>query len=410
MVRALEGIRVADLSHVLAAPTTSMILADLGAEVIHIEPLQGDDARQFGPFVNGQSSYFISINRNKKSIVLDLKKQDGKQVLRDLIRVSDVVLENYRPATMARLGFSYSRMRLINPKIIYASICGYGHDALPGYDSKPAYDMVAQAYSGIMSITGPDGGPPVRVGTSVGDIVAGHQAAIGILAALRHRDITGKGQMVDQSMVDALVYILENAIVRYTVSGTVPKPLGTAHPSVTPFQGFRTKDGWIITPVGNDALWKTFCEAIERPDLANHPKFKNNPLRTENRPQLVAILEKEMVKKTTAEWLAILEKFELPYSPINTIDRVVEDPNINYRKMIVEVDQPEAGKLKIAGSPFHLSETPGQVYAPAPLLGQHTEEVLREILRYTKDEISELRRKAAVYTREDLTGSKSGET
>ena len=407
MSGALAGIRVADLSHVLAGPTTSMILADLGAEVIHVEPVQGDDARRFGPFINGQSSYFISINRNKKSMVLDLKAPEGKEVLKDLIQVSDVLLENYRPTTMARLGFSYPEMRRVNPKIIYASICGFGHDALPEYATKPAYDMVAQAYSGIMSITGPEGGPPVRVGTSVGDIVAGHQAAIGILAALRYRDQTGRGQQIDQSMVDGLVYVLENAIVRYTVSGDVPQPLGTAHPSITPFQGFQTGDGWIVTPVGNEALWQTYCQAIERPDLADQPRFRTNQLRTQHRAEIIAILQEEMSKKTTEEWMAVFEKHQLPCSPVNTVDRVAEDPNINYRKMIVEIDQPEAGKMKIAGSPFHLSETPGEVRSPAPLLGEHTEEVLREVLGYSATRIGVLRKKRVVYTPEDLSESGS---
>ena len=213
MPKALEGIRVADLGHVLAAPTASMILADLGAEVIHIEPPGGDDSRQFGPFVGGQSAYFVSINRNKKGFAIDLKKSRGKDIFRDIVRVSDVVLENFRPTTMKKLGFSYEAMREINPRIIFASISGFGHDALPDYAAKPAYDMVAQAFSGLMSICGPEGGPPVRVGTSVGDIVAGHQCVIGILSALLYRERTGRGQMVDQSMTDGLFYILENANV-----------------------------------------------------------------------------------------------------------------------------------------------------------------------------------------------------
>ncbi len=400
MLRALEGIRVIDLGHVLAAPTTSMILADLGAELIHLEPPGGDDSRFFGPFVNGQSAYFISINRNKKSIVIDLKKPEGKEVLKDLIMVSDIVLENFRPKTMNKLGFSYEELQKINPKIIYASICGFGHDALPEYADKPAYDIVAQAFSGLMSITGPDGGPPVRVGSSVGDIVAGHQCAIGILCALWHREKTGRGQAIDQSMVDGLVYILENAIVRNTVSGEIPHPLGTKHPSVTPFQVFKTKDSWIVTPIGNDALWKRFCQAIDRSDLSEDPRFKTNHLRTQNRAKLIPELEQVIKTRTTREWTKIFEKYKLPYSPINTIDKIVKDPNINYRKMIAEIDQPGAGKIKIAGSPFHLSETPGEVYAPAPLLGEHTEEVLLNILHYSKNRVDKLIKEKVAYIQE----------
>ncbi len=259
-----------------------------------------------------------------------------------------------------------------------------------------AYDMVAQAFSGIMSITGPEGGPPVRVGTSIGDIVAGHQCAIGILSALWHRERTGRGQHVDMAMVDGLVSVLENAIVRYTVSGTVPQPLGTKHPSITPFQGFKTRDSWIVIPIGNDGLWRKFCDALDRPDLIEDERFTSNDARTRNRSELSAILEAITQTKTTDEWLDLLERHGLPCSPVNTIDKVVGDANINYRNMIAEVEQPGAGKVKIAGSPFHLSETPGQVRGPAPLLGQHTREVLSDVLRYPADKIDRLITEGAV--------------
>jgi len=401
MPKALADVRVLDLGHVLAAPTASMILADLGAEVTHLEPPRGDDSREFGPFVNGQSSYFISINRNKKSVVVDLKAPAGKEILRDLIRVSDVVLENFRTDTMERLGFPYEEMRRINPGIIYASISGFGHDALAGYARKPAYDMVAQAFSGVMSITGPEGGPPVRVGTSVGDILAGHQCAIAILSALWYRERTGHGQVIDISMVDGLVYALENALVRYTVSGQIPQPLGTKHPAIAPFEAFKTEDSWIVVAIGNDALWEVFCAAIARPELAEDPRFETNALRTENRPALNEGLEKVMVSRTTEEWIDILEGQGLPCAPINTIDKVVRDPNINYRKMVVEVDQPGVGPLRIVGSPFHLSETPGQVREPAPLLGQHTEEILLDLLGYSVARVEELIEQEVVYTNHD---------
>lgn len=390
MPTALANVRVIDLGHVLAAPTAAMILADLGAEVIHVEPPCGDDAREFGPFVNGQSAYFISINRNKKSVVIDLKKPAGKEILRDLIAVSDVVLENFRPGTMARLGFSYEAMQRIKPDIIYAAITGFGHDALPDYATKPAYDMVAQAFSGLMSITGPEEGSPVRVGSSMGDILAGHQGAIGILSALWYRQQTGHGQKVDISMVDGLVYALENAIVRYTVSGEIPQPLGTKHPAITPFQALKTKDSWIVVAIGNDTLWQKFCTALGRPLLASDPRFATNELRTQNRTILVDIIEGLTTTKTTSEWMRILEAGNLPYSPVNTIDQVVEDPNINYRHMVVEVDQPDIGPVKIVGSPFHLSKTPAKVTHPAPVLGQHTAEVLLNVLGYSKDKIQQL--------------------
>lgn len=399
--KALEGIRVTDLTHVLAGPFCTMILADLGAEVIKVEPPIGDDSRQFGPFVKEpgggrQSGYFISINRNKKSVCVNLKKPEGKEILRKLVSVSDVVVENYRPDTMRKLGFSFEELKAIKKDIIYCSICGFGQDALPQYATRPSYDMVAQAYSGIISITGPEGGPPCRVGTSVGDIVAGHQAAISILAALRYRDATGVGQHVDISMVDGLVYILENAIARYTILGEVPGPLGTAHPTIAPFQAFEAADEWVVIPIGNDALWAEFCKAIERPELTDDPRFKTNPLRCEHRGELVAVLQEVIRKKKASEWFEIFERHKLPYSPVNTIDKVVGDPNVNYRKMIAEVEQPRVGKLKIAGSPFHLSETPGEVRTHAPLLGEHTDEVLVNLLGFSRDQVAVLKQNEVV--------------
>ena len=402
--RALEGVRIADLSHVLAAPTASMILADLGAEVIHIEPPFGDDARQFGPFIGEQSAYFISINRNKKSLVIDLKQDQGKAILRDLIGLCDVVLENFKPGTMKKLGFSYEDCREINPSIIYASISGFGHDVPPEYADKPAYDMIAQAYSGVMSICGPEGGPPVRVGTSIGDIIAGHQCAISILAAIRHRDRTGEGQRIDQSMVDGLLYVLENALVRYTVGGEIPKPLGTMHPSVTPFQAFPSKDGWIVIAVGNDSIWRRFCIAVQLPKLLEDERFKSNLLRTQHRDQLIPMLENTLRQRSTAVWLEALRNEGVPCSPIHSIDQIVNDPVVTHRQMLATVEQPGAGRVNIAASPFRMSVTPAQVYAHAPMLGEHTVEVLQDLLGYSEDSIRSLREQRIVSTNEDLSG------
>ena len=400
MERALKGIRVVDLSHVLAAPTTTMILADLGAEVIHIEPPQGDDARDYGPFIGGvdknHSGYFISLNRNKKGMVLNLKSESGKGILRDLIKVSDVIVENFRPSTMESLGFTWEIIHQLNPRIIYASISGFGRDTLAEYANRPAYDVVAQAYSGLMSITGPDGGPPCRVGSSIGDIIAGHQAAIGILTALLYREKTGVGQYYDGSMVDGLFAILENAVVRYLVDKQIPTPLGTAHPSITPFQALETLNGWIVVPIGSDKLWVLFCETLDRKDLIQHPKFKVNALRAQNRKDLIDILNEEMRKKTCEEWITIFDQKEIPYSLVNDLKQICEDPHIKYRDMLAEIDQPEVGKMKIVGSPLRLSETPGQVYAPAPLLGQHTDEILSTILKLSPSQISRLKKEGVI--------------
>ena len=400
MPRSLEGIRVIDLSHVLAAPTTTMILADLGAEVIHIEPPHGDDAREFGPFAGevdkNLSGYFISLNRNKKGIVLNLKHQKAKDILLEMIKKSDVVIENFRPTTMKKMGLHWEDLKKINPGIIYCSICGFGHDSLPEYAERPSYDMVAQAYSGLMSITGPEGGPPCRVGSSVGDIIAGQQAVIGIMAALAHREKTGRGQFYDGSMVDGLFSVLESAVARYTISGKIPGPLGGAHPSITPFEAFRTKDSWIIMAAGNDVLWGKLCRILGREDLIHDPRFANNHLRTENQPELSAILTAELVKKTTAEWIGICEKADIPYSKINNIKEICEDPVIRHRNMLVTVDQPGVGPVRIAGSPIRLSETPGEVRSPAPLLGEHSAEVLREVLGYTTERIEALKAEGVI--------------
>ena len=391
---ALEGIRVVDLGHVLAAPTATMFLADLGAEVIHIESPRGDDAREYGPFIKGpdknRSGYFISLNRNKKSMVLNLKHQHGKKILRELIIKSDVLVENFRPTTMKKLGFGWEEIQKINPRMIYASISGFGHDAPSEYAARPAYDMVAQAYSGMMSITGPAAGPPCRAGSSIGDIFAGHQAAIGILAAIVHREKTGRGQYYDGSMLDGLFAVLESAVARYTIDGIIPGPLGSAHPSITPFQAFKTKDSWIIVAIGNDSLWSKFCKILEREDLKNDLRFKSNSARTENINTLVGIIQEEIGKQTTMQWIDIFKKAELPYSPINNMEQICEDPIIKHRNMLVEIEQPIAGKVKITGSPIHLSETPGKIYAHAPLLGEHTEEILQEILGYSRQEIDRL--------------------
>jgi CoA:oxalate CoA-transferase len=400
MKKALEGIRVIDLSHVLAAPTTTMFLADLGAEVIHLEPPHGDDSREYGPFAGepgkNRSGYFISLNRNKKSLVLNLKSAKGKEILRELIGVSDVIIENFRPSTMKKMGFGWEEIQKINPRIIYAAISGFGHDSPPEYAARPSYDMVAQAYSGLMSITGPVGGPPCRVGSSVGDIISGQQAVIGIMAALVYREKTGRGQFYDGSMVDGLFSVLESAIARFTISGKIPGPLGGAHPSITPFEAFRTKDSWVIVAVGNDVLWGKLCRILNREELIRDPRFANNHLRTENQPELSAILTAELVNKTTGEWIEIFEKQDIPYSKINNIKEICEDPVIRHRNMLVTVDQPGVGPIRIAGSPIRLSETPGEVRGPAPLLGEHSAEVLREVLGYTAERIEAMKAEGVI--------------
>ena len=395
MDKPLKGIRVLDLGHVLAMPTCTMQLADLGAEVIKIErPGVGDDSRYFGPFKNKESAYFISINRNKKSITLDLKKDQGKKIFKDLVKISDVVTENYRPNTMQKLGLGYETLKAINPQIIYASICGFGHKTV--YPGRPGYDVIAQATGGIIAITGQADGPPTRVGSSIGDIFSGSFATIGILAALRVKEKTGLGQQVDIAMMDAVVSVLENAVVRYTVTGEIPQRTGSAHPSIAPFDVFEAQDGWFVIGVGNDMLWERFCKAINKTDLLNDSRFTTNPKRSENYKELKPIITEWSKEKAVEEILNILINAGVPVGEVNTIDKIVDDPNIKLREMIVEVEHPRAGKVKITDTPIKLSLTPGKVEKASPLLGEHTEEILNELLGFSKEEIKSLKKEGVV--------------
>jgi len=395
MKQALENIRVLDLTRVLAGPYATMILGDLGADIIKIEmPGTGDDSRAFGPYVNNESAYFMSLNRNKRSITLNLKSEKGKEVFIEMVKKADVLVENFRPGTMEKLGLGYDYLSTINPRLIYAASSGYGHTG--PYSKKAAYDAVVQAMGGIMSITGQKDGKFTRVGTSIADINSGLFTAIGILAALNSRHVTGKGQKVDVAMLDALVAILENAIARYVVTGEVPKPGGNRHPSIVPFEPFETLDGEVVVAVGNDTLWAKFCQVIGREELINDERFKTNPLRNKNYDELRPLIAESMKKKTTAEWLKLLDEAGVPNGPINTIDKVLEDPQIKARNMIVEIEHPVAGKLKVPGVPIKLSATPGSIRTPAPVLGQHTEEILKELLGYDDEKIQSLREANAI--------------
>ena len=367
-----------------------MILGDLGADIIKIEmPVKGDDARHFGPYVKDESAYFMSLNRNKRSITLNLKHQKGKELFLKMVKKADIVVENYRPGTMEKLGLGYDVLSEINPSIIYAATSGYGQTG--PYSKRAAYDAVVQDMGGIMSITGEKGGKPTRVGSSIGDITAGLFTAIGILAALNNRNQTGKGQKVDVAMLDCQVAILENAIARYVVTGEVPKPGGNRHPSIVPFEPFETSNGEIMVAAGNDALWAAFCKVIGREELIEDERFKTNPLRNENYDELRPLIADPMKEKTTEEWQHLLDQAGIPNGPINTIDKVIEDPQVLAREMIVEIDHPVAGKLKVPGIPIKFSRTPGKIRRTAPLLGEHTDEILKELLDMDSEEIQRLK-------------------
>ncbi|WP_371371546.1 CaiB/BaiF CoA transferase family protein [Sporomusa aerivorans] len=389
-MKPLQDLVVLDLTRVLAGPYAGMMLADFGADVIKIEaPEVGDDSRAFGPFVGKESAYFMSLNRNKRSMTLNLKNPAARALFREMVKKADIVVENYRPGTMEKFELGYDKLAEINPRIIYAACSGFGQTG--PYRDKPAYDVIVQAMGGIMSITGPAGGPPVRVGASIGDIIAGLFTVIGIEMALFHREKSGKGQMIDVGMLDCQLAVLENAIARYLVSGTVPEPLGNRHPSITPFEAFTAKDGSVIVGAGNEKLFEKLCSLIGKSELSQDPRFATNALRTQNVASLKEILDSVFIKKSIDEWLEQLEAAGIPCGPINTIDKVVVNPQIIARDMIVNTNHPEAGNIKMAGIPIKLSATPGSIDRAAPLLGQHTEEILQELLGLSIQEIGKLK-------------------
>ncbi|MBM4034278.1 MAG: CoA transferase [Planctomycetes bacterium] len=396
----LTDLLVLDVTRVLAGPFAGMVLADLGAEVIKVErPGQGDDARAFGPFRNGVSAYFASVNRGKKGITLDLQKPAGRDIFLRLAEKADVVIENFRPGVMARLGLGYEQLRERNPRLIYAACSGFGQTG--PYAHRPAYDAVIQAMGGIMSLTGEEGGPPVRVGVSIGDIAAALCTAIGILAALHKRgtgvppvdhrqDACATGQLVDVAMLDCQLGILENAIARYFTSGQTPGRLGTRHPSITPFQAFGTADGYVVVAIGNDKLWAAFCRAIGRPELLADERFADNHLRTQNHAALEPLIQAALRTRPTADWLAELERLGIPCGPINSIGQLAADPQVAAREMIQEVLDPVAGPMQMAGVPIKLSATPGAIAGPAPALGEHTDEVLVRLLGLSPEALARL--------------------
>ena len=391
MASPLNGIKVLDLTRVLAGPYATMLLGDLGAEVIKIEqPGTGDESRNFGPFKNGFSLYFMSVNRGKRSVTLNLKTERGRAIFKQLLNQTDILVENFRPGTMEKLGLDYGTLKSEYPSLIYAACSGFGQTG--PYAKQGAYDMIIQGMGGIISITGEPDGPPVRVGTSISDITAALFTTIGILSALHHRNQTGKGQFVDVAMLDSLVAVLENAVVRYFATGEAPKPLGARHPAITPFEAFASADGHVIIALGNDTLWAKFCEHVGRQELISDQRFRTNADRTENHDQLFPILSEIMSQRTTDDWIDALGKIGVPCGPINAMDKVVTHPQVQAREMITRVAHQITGEVEVPGVPIKLSETPGSVDAPAPSLGEHTTEVLTGLLGMSPDEVEQLRR------------------
>lgn len=390
MASPLNGIKVLDLTRVLAGPYATMLLGDLGAEVIKIEqPGTGDESRNFGPFKNGFSLYFMSVNRGKRSVTLNLKTERGRAIFKELLNQTDILVENFRPGTMEKLGLDYGTLKSEYPSLIYAACSGFGQTG--PYAQQGAYDMIIQGMGGIISITGEPDGPPVRVGTSISDITAALFTTIGILSALHHRNQTGKGQFVDVAMLDSLVAVLENAVVRYFATGEAPKPLGARHPAITPFEAFASADGHVIIALGNDTLWVKFCEHVGRQELISDKRFRTNADRTENHDQLFPILSEIMSQRTTDDWIDALGNIGVPCGPINAMDKVVTHPQVEAREMITRVAHQITGEVEVPGVPIKLSETPGSVNAPAPSLGEHTIEVLTGLLGIPPNEVEKLR-------------------
>jgi len=350
----LSGITVIDLTRVLAGPYCTMVLSDLGARVIKVEPPKvGDDARGFGPFMKGKSAYFMSLNRGKESIALDLKAPADRAIFENLLARADVLVENYRAGTLDKLGYGWNALHTRYPRLIYAAASGFGQTG--PYAKRPAYDMVVQGMGGIMSITGQPGGAPTRVGTSVGDITAGLFTAVGVNSALYNRERTGKGLMVDVSMLDCQIAILENAIARYCATGQIPGPIGARHPTITPFEAFATRDGHIIIAAGNNGLYAKLCHAIARPELIDDARFVSNDLRTQNQPTLKHEIEAVLLGGATATWLERLEQAGVPCGPINNVEQALSDPQVLARNMVVSILDKDVGELKMAGNPIKLS-------------------------------------------------------
>ncbi len=390
----LDGLTVLDLSTQLSGPYCAMLLGDLGADVIKVErPGRGDDARAFPPFVNGQSAPFMTFNRNKRSLALDLKKPKGREICLRLAERADVFLENFRPGTAERLGLGYARVSAVNPRIIYCSISGFGQTG--PYRERGGFDLIAQGMSGLMSITGEEDGPPLRVPIPLSDIGAGMFGAIGILAALQARGRTGRGQWVDASLLETPIAWSVYEAASYFATGQVPARLGPGHRTSAPYQPFRTKDGWLTLGAASQQLWERLCAELELPELKKDPRFATGAERVKHRKELAALLQAQFDRDTTAHWLSRLEAAGVPAGPILTYDQVFADPQVRHREMVVEVDHPVAGRSRVLGVPIKLGENPASVRRPAPTVGQHSTEILKT-LGYSDDELAQLRAEAVI--------------
>jgi crotonobetainyl-CoA:carnitine CoA-transferase CaiB-like acyl-CoA transferase len=391
----LAGVRILDLSRILSGPFATMIFADLGADVIKLEnPRTGDDTREWAPPYQGdQSAYFLSVNRNKRGIAVDLKTAQGREIALRLVDRADVIVENFRPGTAARLGLGYDDLHARNPGLIYASISGFGQTG--PFATEPGYDAIAQALGGVMSVTGEADGEPVRVGNSAADLGAAMWAAIGILAALHERHTTGCGEWIDISLLDGQIASLTYLAGGYFASGEVPRRYGSAHPSIVPYQALQTADGHLMVAVGNDTLWRRFAPLIGLPELVDDPRFDSNPQRVANRTQLIPLIERALATRGSVAWADELSRVGIPAGPINNVAGALEHPQVTARDMVLSTEHPSAGTLRMTGSPIKLSRYTATVRRPPPTLGEHTDDVLGE-LGYSATEIATLRDQGVV--------------
>ena len=392
----LAGVRVLDLSRILAGPVCTMMLGDLGADVIKVERCGvGDDTRTWGPpFAGGESAYYLCCNRNKRSVEIDLTNPAGVDLVRDLARLSDVLVENFKPGLMKRFGLDYQMLHEVNPRLVYCSVSAYGQDG--PYRDRPGYDMVLSAVGGLMWITGEQDGKPCKVGVAITDVVTGVQASGAILASLYWRERSGRGQLIDCSLLDVQVAALANIASNYLVAGKEAQRWGTAHESIVPYQVFDAKDRPIAVAVANQKMWASFCKLIGREEWIDDPRFVSNPKRVENREALLPLIAEVMARRTCDEWVDLLARGEIPCGPVNNMQSLFADPQVLHRRMVVEVPHPIIGTLRLTGVPVKYSDTPATIRRPPPLLGEHTDEVLEELLGRGPAAIADLRRRGAI--------------
>ncbi len=395
--RLLDGVRVVDLTRILAGPYCTMLLGDLGADVIKVEvPGRGDDTRQWGPpfTAGGESAYFLAANRNKRSLTLNLKSERGRLILKKLIRQADVLIENFRMGTLEKWGLDYEQLIELKPDLIYCTVTGYGYTG--PYRDRPGYDFIVQALGGFMSVTGPEDGEPFRAGIAIADLASGIYACNAVLASLYARERTGAGQRIDISLLDCQVALMSYVASNYLVSGDPPRRFGNAHPNIVPYQVFEAADGYFAFAAGNDNQWEKFCRSVDREAWLADERFATNPTRLENRSELVRLLNELFSTRSVEHWIQLCESVGLPAGPINTMDAVLSDPQVLARELVVDVPHPTEGSVPLLRSPLNIPTAPSEVRYPPPTLGQHTDQILSELLSFDSAEIQALREAGVV--------------